>query len=429
MTSLAPVSGPAVATVAALLLAALSPAPAAAAPSTGDERARIRLVLVPSDDDASVDVSGFSFGLIADRVRSVAGLQFGLVFLDATRSLTGLQLSLGFNFVDGQLRGGQLAGLANFSTVTRGWQVGIGMNRTDNLEGFQGGFANSADDGRGLQVGILNGALRFLGGRIGVVNGSEEFEGAEVGLLNFGGSLKGFQVGLMNLPCLPLASDCANLHRDISGASVGAVNVAHAMSGFDLALLNVAAEGRGLHVGLVNLIWNDEGESLALVSLTRTGIHELALYATDTMLLNADLKLGSRHLFTVITGSLQPGHVPPADSKQIPSDTRRIAIGLGLGWRFPIDWRRLTFLELQLTVNRLRGDSADLLHDGPSFYTLRLTGAVRLTDHLSLLAGVGLGLTTSATTDQPSLGHLATSWQQSDTAFRLFPGVILGLQL
>jgi len=376
-----------------------------------------------------VDVSGFSFGLIADRVRSVAGLQLSLVLLDATRSLTGLQLSLGFNFVDGQVRGGQLAGLANFSTVTRGWQVAIGMNRTDNLAGFQGGFANSADDGRGLQVGILNGTLRFLGGRVGVVNGSEEFEGAEVGLLNFGGSLKGFQVGLMNLPCLPLASDCANLHRDASGVSLGAVNVAHAMSGFDLALLNVAAEGRGLHVGFVNLIWDDEGESLALLNLTRNGIHELALYATDTMLLNADLGLGSRRLFTVFTGSLQPGSDPPADSKRISSDTRRIAIGLGLGWRFPIDWKRLTALELQLSVNRLRNDTADLIHAGPSFYTLRLTGAVRVTAHLSLLTGVGLGMTTSATADQPSIGHLATSWQRGGTAFRLFPEVILGLQI
>lgn len=419
----------ALAVAAALLLVSL-PAPRAAAESVPEvERTRLRIVLAPSDDSASVDVSGLSFGLLADRARNVAGLQLGLAFLDTTKSLAGLQLGVGFNFVDGEADGAQVTGLANFSAVARGGQLAIGINHAEQLRGVQVGIANSAGDGWGAQLGAMNSSRRFLGGRIGAVNGSEEFEGVEVGLLNFDGSVKGFQLGLLNLPCLPLATDCAELPRDTSGVSIGAVNVAHATAGLDLALVNVAREARGLHIGLVNLVWNDDGESLALLNLTRTGVHEVALYATDSAWLNTDLKLGSKHLFTVMTASFKPGGAASGASADLSSGGRRISVGLGLGWRFPIEWRRVVSLETELSASRVRSNGTELAHAGPTLYELRLVSVLRIIEHASLIGGLGLGLTTSGATDQVILGHLATTWTGGDRSYRLAPEILAGIQL
>ncbi len=260
-----------------------------------------KLGLIPRDSDATTDVTFFSFGLLADRAARLRGQQLSIGYNQTDEAMTGLQLTAGANLARGWWRGVQLSGVVN---------LGSGEGRGLQLAGA----------GNGVR-GTMRGAQ--LAGGFNVVDG--EMRGLQLaGGLNLARRSHGMQAAPVNVA------------EDVSGFQLGVVNVATASSGFRLGVVNVARVTRGFQLGVVNVAKHDDGESFALLSLIGNGIHSVAAYASDAMLSNVAVKLGGRHLYTSLLFGYNPGDDLGAGTEQFKRGTRRIGLGLGFGWRAPI---------------------------------------------------------------------------------------------
>jgi hypothetical protein len=370
-----------------------APTPSAAAPTSPPPPAAdsLRFGLVPRPADGSARVHGFSFGLLGDRAAAIRGVQLSLFYADAAQELHGVQLAGGFNFVDAGFRGVQLAGAANFATDGRGTQAAVGFNVAGRFRGVQLALGNQTDDGKGLQIGVVNRAARFDGAQVGLTNGAEEMRGVQVGLVNAAGSTSGAQLGLVN----------------------------------------VAREASGFQLGVVNLAAHQDAESLALLNLIGDGIHELALYATDTMISNLAVKLGGRHLYTALVAAYHPGDDLAAGPTRFSRRSRRFGVGLGVGWRRPLDRGRLEAIELEAIGTALRSHLTDGWRDPPFVGSLRAGIAVRLSSSFALLAGLSANVAVGTGGDDADvgLGLAEISATTGQATIRIYPGLFVGVQI
>lgn len=395
------------------------------------EQRSFKAVVVQRDGDALTDIHGFSFGLVGDRVGRMKGLQFTTVYARVGNDLAGTQLSLGFNFIDGSFRGAQIAGLMNFAHDGRGLQLAGVFNLARNLHGAQVGFANAADHVQGVQLGVANGAGQLEGARLGLFNGAEELRGAEVGLINSGFYVRGFQVGLLNVPCIPIGGTCGDVNRDTSGLEIGLLNVAHAATGFQVGGINVTREARGFQLGLVNVAAKSEGESLALLNLIGDGLHEVALYSTDTLWSNLELKLGARHLFTGLIAAYQPGDDLAPGPERFLRGSRRFGLGLGVGWRGDLGGRWFESVELEVSGTELMSTFDASWRGHPWISSFRVEVPIRLFRNVRLLLGVTANLAVACGGGDAdlSLGHSDAVARTGGTTVRAFPGFLVGVQL
>ena len=152
------------------------------------------------------DVYGLRLGIwiAEDRMTDVSGVSIGLLAIN-----------------NDEVRGIQLAGLANTAGDMRGIQLGA-FNSANNVYGVQIGFMNdctiafsSTMDVYGVQVGVLNSARSVRGVQVGVVNNVTGYwakengtgvRGLQIGILNAATNLKGVQIGVLNghgPDCLP----------------------------------------------------------------------------------------------------------------------------------------------------------------------------------------------------------------------------------
>ncbi|MDD5208453.1 MAG: hypothetical protein PHV36_03640 [Elusimicrobiales bacterium] len=74
------------------------------------------------------------------------------------------------------------------------------FSRTSSLEGLQMGLATSSDKASGIQWGALNMTKDMKGAQVGFVNYAEKFSGLQFGLVNYAAAMgKGLQLGLVNV--------------------------------------------------------------------------------------------------------------------------------------------------------------------------------------------------------------------------------------
>jgi hypothetical protein len=370
----------------------------------------VKLGLIPREDDATIDVTAFSFGFLADRAARLRGLQLSIGYNQTDEVMNGVQLTAGANYAHGTWRGVQLAGVVDLS---------VGSGRGVQLSGFGNGVRG---DVRGLQ---LSGGVNLVDGEArgvqiaGGINGARTARGFQLaGGLNVGEHVDGMQLAP------------ANVAAEMRGFQLGVVNVAGAASGFRLGVVNVARQSRGFQLGIVNVAAHDDGESFALVNLIGNGIHDVAFYASDTMLSNLALKLGGRHLFTSLTFAYTPGDELAAGPERFARASRRFGFGFGLGWRAPVALGRLEAIELEASSLNMHSDFSDW-EDTPTLSSLRATAVVRLAPHLTLLAGAGanVAVATGGRDLDVGLGLGEYTGHSGDTTVRVYPGVVLGLQL
>jgi hypothetical protein len=399
------------------------PAPALDAPATGEpvvtatatpppasEPTSFKLILFPRASDAQADVHGFSFGFVADRSRRVHGFQLALGWAQTDQDLVALQLAVGGNLVQGKFEGAQIAAGINIVRGTgRGLQLVGGGNVVDgSYEGAQiaGGINTVSTRMKGLQMA---GGANWVGeGRglqmAGGVNLAQRFTGLQIAPVNYAGTMDGFQLGV--------------------------VNASTAASGFRFGVVNTTGTSRGFQFGLVNVAKHDDGESFALVNIIGNGIHNVSLFATDVMVSNIGVKLGGRHLYTNLTAGYQPGDALPDGVERFTNGTRRFATGVGLGWRFPVDRGVLSYLELEADWLQVR-PVWKWTGEAPGIASLRLQAAVRIAPHLALLAGAGVNVAVATGGRDLDLGVDATQgvFHNGDTTVRIYPGLLLGLQI
>jgi hypothetical protein len=346
--------------VAALAVAAGTPAARAAEPS-------VHLGLVPFGGEHEIDVRGFSFSLIADRVGRFSGVQLAPGIAQTLQASSGVQLSGVANVVSGDLRGVQVTGALNMTDGgVRGVQLAGGVNVAGRAAGLQLAPVNIAGDTRGVQLGVANVAW-----------------------------------------------------RQARGLQLGVVNVASRSRGFSFGLVNVAREHDGEAFGLLNFIGN--------------GIHDVAVYSTDTMLTNASVKLGGRHLYTSYSFGYTPGDtvVGRAGPDVVTAGDRRLGVGLGIGYRFDLDFGWLQFIELEVTGMAVQAELDFTDDDVPLLTAARAIVGIDLSPELTLIAGVteNVSIGTNGRDLDLQRGGLEQVMRSGDTTVRTYPGLLLGLQL
>ena len=381
----------------------------ATAPASGPARP-VKLILFPTAADGDVDVDGFSFGFVADRVRRLHGFQLSLAYSQVDLESRGLQLSVGANVAGRGYHGAQIAVGAN---ITRGYGHGAAFAAGANVLDGDGVGAQMAS-GANIVSGSFRGA-QFAAG----VNAAESLRGAQFsGGLNLARHLEGAQVGVINYG------------QEVNGAQIGVVNGAGQTAGARIGVVNVAGEAHGFQLGVVNIASRQEdGESLALINLIGNGIHEATVFATDVLAANVAVKFGGRHLYTMLGIGYQPGDDFPANSTQFTRGTRRQGFEAGLGWRFRVEKGPLAYLELeadQVTVTTGWSQS----NNPPFVSSLGLHAGIRLVKDLTLLAGAGVNVGVGASGQDADLSLLPQSVQHSgETTVRIYPGLLLGLQI
>jgi hypothetical protein len=395
--------------------ASTGPAPDAAATTAASStpphaRVGTKLGLLPRDGDERIDVDGFSFAFVGDRVGHMGGFQLGLGWTQADAGLRGLQMAVGATAVtgdasglqlaagvtssEGTWRGAQMAGLATLARGdTRGLQMGgIATIASGSMTGAQtGGVAVAAQRMRGLQLA-------------GAVAVADEVRGLQLATVNAALTQRGMQLGV--------------------------VNVVDDGAGLRFGVVNYARQTRGFQFGVVNYAKHDDGESFAIINVIGNGIHDFAAYATDAMLTNVAVKLGGRHLYTSLGASYQPGDALPAGTQTIPRGGARWGTGLGVGWRFPVPAGPLEALEVEahgMNVYRAWGVSGH----PPLLGALRVVALVRVAPHLSLLGGVAGNVVVGQQGGDLdlSLGGPEQVVHDGGTTVRIYPGFIAGLQI
>jgi hypothetical protein len=392
----------------------------------------VHLGLVPMPGDAEVDVHGLSFSFIADRVGGLSsGLQLSLGANIAEQFMYGTQVTIGANLLRGPGRGSQLAVGANLATESfRGAQLASGANLV--LGDFRGAQiaagANWVDgDTHGAQIGAgVNFARR--GGRgaqltAGLNLTLGHWNGAQVaGGVNLADEISGAQLAPINVATWS------------SGTQIGVVNVANDETGAQLGVANVARRSRGFKLGVVNIAGDHDGDTVGLVNIIGNGIHDVAVYATETMVSNVALQLGSRRVYTSYIFGYQPGGAvatdPTTGADQFHRGTRRIGYGLGIGYRRPLDFGRLRFLAIEASAMSILSDFSTP-NDTPLWTSTRIVAGIRLYSGLMAIAGISDNATVAWNGKDLDIGtgFLESVTKSGTATVRHYPGLLLGLQI
>ncbi|MCB9736086.1 MAG: hypothetical protein H6745_26160 [Deltaproteobacteria bacterium] len=371
----------------------------------------LRLSLVPglslagSGDGQLVD--GFAFGLVADRVEAVRGVQLTFAFGVVDEALRGVQISTGANVAGGAfVDGAQIATGANVATADffDGAQVSVGANVAT-------GLASGAQVTVGLNVASedLEGAQVAVGANIvgGLVDGAQVAAGA-----NIAGAVDGAQVaaGL-------------NVAGDVDGAQVsGGVNIAGDVRGAQIGLLNIAGSVSGAQIGLVNIADHVDGVSFALLPIVRDGYNHLEVWADSSMPLNVGLRVGTPALHALISVG--------ADAV---GDAQRCVLRLGGGLGTHITAGPL-YVDLDATAHGLAGKGCDFRHyaDDEVLGQLRATVGLPLGDALAVY--VGLAGNAEVRLEDDDLPRPLLSGDDAETGFsagdvRVFASLFAGVRI
>jgi hypothetical protein len=332
--------------------------------------------------------SGMQLSLAANYAGGDASAaQLALGVNVAAASLSGIQSSLGLNFLRGELTGAQLTSGANLAGGNvHGLQGAVGFN-----------LANRGLVGAQLATGVnlARGSVRGLQGAAGLNVASGDMVGLQASSgINYAAHLEGAQLSLLNVG------------GDITGAQVGLLNIARKAKGLQLGLLNVASESEGTPIGLLSIAGN--------------GQFHVQAWASDVALSNVALKVGGKYVHTLFAFGFQPDR----DGRQ-----RRFNVGLGFGGHIPMErfFLDIDVIGSSLHAERLFTSSDDFLGQ------LRLVGGFHVARRFAIIAGVTGNTLVSG--DGEAWSDLGTGsrveWERraGDTRVRVWPGVLLGIQL
>jgi hypothetical protein len=389
---------------------------------------------------AGSELHGAEIGVVNVRTRWDRGLQLGALADWAGGHASGLQIGAGANIVAGDVRGVQIGGVTNLAggDVT-GLQIGGGLNVVGrDVDGIQiGGVANltsgdqaglqlaggvsAARNSRVLQIGGVTSVARgdVRGGQIGggasiagddlvglQLAGVSNVTGGHVRGLqlagggNYAGEVRGAQVG-----------GVTNIGRDVQGLQLSILNVGGDVQGLQLGVINVARRVQGLQLGLVNVAGELRGESIGLVNVVRDGYRAAEAWASDLMPLQAGVKLGGRHAYSLLAAG---------------STNDTAYVGAGLGLHAPLG--RL-YLDVDAAAHEF------LPHDGSEAANDLLVQAramlgMEIFPRVSVFGGAALNLAIATEGPGEELSPLSRTLYEGDSAvLRMSPGLFAGVSL
>jgi len=339
----------------------------------------------------------FVLGIVAES-DAVQGAQVSLLGNIVRDKLRGAQVAVGFNWADGPVVGVQAASGVNIARAGfTGLQTASGVSIADN------GFS-------GAQVSVVNLARGHIrGAQVGVVNAAHgQTHGAQVAVVNVQhGDVVGAQVGVTNLA------------TGTSGTMVGVVNIGGTVQGPQIGVVNVA-DSVGSQFGVVNVARDVRGPAFGLLTLSGTGYHAVQVFTSDINLTNVSLKLGSRHVYSVLGAGLDE------DSE----GRTEYGVHLGFGGHIVPQAEGPWFVDVDLLAWSL-GNKETFGQRSSVLGSLRAVAGYSLGHHVAITAGLTYNVETSWNGEDYDSGlGFADRVQTSGRAtVRQYPGFVLGLQI
>ena len=341
------------------------------------------------------------------------GAQFAGVGNIVGRDLDGFQISAGLNAVGRDVEGFQAsAGLNVSGRDLNGFQVAAGINATGrSVRGFQGaGGGNFA--GRNLQGLQITSGLNLVGGN--VLSQSLQIAAG----VNIAGNLEGTQISAATNIALGWDQE-ANIRY--TGTQISVVNIAHGDIDTQIGLLNIAGHVWTSQVGLLNVSGRMSGIPIGLISFVKNNPLHLQLWGSDTEVANLGVRLGSRHVYSLLmVGSYPHG------------DLGRWSSGFGIGGHIPLGVRLFLNVDL-ITRGVVYADESEEDTWGYDEHTVlnKLRLAVGWERHkwFSVFGGVSLNFLVSHRPDTSDFGYgFDHVYREDDVTIRVWPGFFAGVQ-
>ena len=341
------------------------------------------------------------------------GAQFAGVANIVGGDVDGFQVSGGLNAAGRNVEGSQASGGLNaIGGDLNGFQVAAGINVTGgSVRGFQasGGGNFAARNLQGLQI---TPGLNLVGRN--VLN-----QGLQVAAgVNIAGNLKGTQISAA--ANIALGSD-QEANIPYAGTQISMVNIAHGDIDTQIGLLNIAGHVRTSQVGLLNVSGRMSGIPIGLISFVKDNPLHLQLWASDTEAANLGIRLGSRHVYSLLmVGSYPHG------------DLGRWSSGFGIGGHIPLGKR--LFLNVDLITREVvytdKSQEDTWWYDEHTVLNkLRLAVGWERHKWFSVFGGVSLNFLVSDRRDTSDFGYgFDHLYREDDTTIRVWPGFFAGVQ-
>ncbi len=336
-----------------------------------------------------------------------ASLNLGMAMFDR---LEGVQIGAGVNWIREDTRGPQIVGGLNIvENNMRGAQIAGGANLVLNdARGPQiaGGFNYVEGTSKGVQVG--GGANLVMG------------------------DVRGVQI-----------AGGFNYSNDMKGSQISTVNIARDMAGLQIGLVNVGRRVKGTQIGLVNVAQSVDGASIGLLNIVEEGQLHLDIWGSDILPLQAGVRFGGKHFYTILTGGIRAPETNNANDTD--TDTAKDEeliwfFGGGLGGNFPL--RGKWGMDIDAIAGQLRlGSKNDHTN---TFYRMRVGVNWRLYDHLAFFGGLSANFLVADQLDRarfpfgPQLGGSdedgviffgGSGPERSGTTLSIWPGAFIGIRI
>ena len=341
------------------------------------------------------------------------GAQFAGVGNIVGRDLDGFQISGGLNAVGRDVEGFQASGGLNVGgRDLDGFQMAAGFNATGrSVRGFQAaGGGNFA--GRNLQGSQITSVLNLVGGNV-LSQGLQIAAG-----VNIAGNLEGTQISAA--ANIALGRDQEADIRN-TGTQISMVNLAHGDIDTQIGLLNIAGHVGTAQVGLLNVSGRMSGIPIGLISFVKNNPLHLQLWGSDTEVANLGVRLGSRHVYSLLmVGSYPHG------------DLGRWSSGFGIGGHIPLGVRLFLNVDL-ITRGMVYTDDSEkdawVYDEHTVLNKLRLAVGWERHKWFSVFGGVSLNFLVSHRPDTSDFGYgFDHVYREDDVTIRVWPGFFAGVQ-
>ena len=328
--------------------------------------------------------------------------------------LDGIELGGVLNMKGVEARGAQIAGVANIvGRDVDGFQISGGLNAVGrDVEGFQasGGGNFAARNLQGLQI---TPGLNLVGRNV-LSQGLQIAAG-----VNIAGNLEGTQISAAANIALGWDQE-ANTQG--TGTQISVVNIAHGDIDTQIGLLNIAGHVRTSQVGLLNVSGRMSGVPIGLISFVKNNPLHLQLWGSDTEVANLGVRLGSRHVYSLLmVGSYPHG------------DLGRWSSGFGIGGHIPLGKR--LFLNVDLITRGVvyadesEEDTWGYDDEHTVLNKLRLGFGWERHKWFSIFGGVSLNFLVSHRPDTSDFGYgFDHVYREDDVTIRVWPGFFAGVQ-
>ncbi|HEX8655920.1 MAG TPA: hypothetical protein VF690_00210 [Hymenobacter sp.] len=357
-----------------------------------------------------------SLNALVGYAAGVDGAEVGGLANVVRDSVRGAQVAGLFNVTGTTVSGVQLAGLANFTGGT--------------VRGVQGAYLLNVvrDDARGVQVA---GLLNVVGG----AGRARSLPDQPTRMRRWLGLPRLLATDeLARLPAAPSTSAPGSLVQaagiaNITGTDVRGLqtapllNLARRVRGVQFGLVNVAGHVRGVQLGIINIADSVEGAPIGFINIVRHGYWRGEVWASETLPLNAVLKMGVRRYYSILGISAQPF-----------GNRLKWAVCSGIGTA-GLPHGRFTF-SLDVLQWGLAGSKSDDPNDVPGLVQVRpaLAWQIERESRMQLVVSPTLNLALATRTavqsdwDFGANQLLIVNSIGAQTITRLWPGLQVGLR-